>query len=187
MTNAAAFDLLRDPRKNKGTSFTREERDRYGLNGLLPGAIETIEIQAQRAHEQVSRLEKPINQYVYLLQLLDNNEKLFFRLLMNDPAKFMPLVYTPTVGEACQTFGHIFRRPRGIYISIKDKENIKPILQNWSEKDVRFTVVTDGERILGLGDLGDGNTHRETLPLYRLCRSTSGIYFAYNFRYRNEQ
>jgi malate dehydrogenase (oxaloacetate-decarboxylating)(NADP+) len=141
MTNTTAFDLLRDPRKNKGTGFIQEERDRYGLNGLLPVAIETIELQAQRAHEQVNRLEKPINQYVYLLQLLDNNEKLFFKLLMSDPAKFMPLVYTPTVGEACQTFGHIFRRPRGIYISIKDKENIKPILQNWSEKDVRFTAM----------------------------------------------
>jgi malate dehydrogenase (oxaloacetate-decarboxylating)(NADP+) len=170
MTNATAFDLLRDPRKNKGTGFTREERDRYGLNGLLPGAIETIEIQAQRAHEQVDRLEKPINQYVYLLQLLDNNEKLFFRLLMNDPAKFMPLVYTPTVGEACQTFGHIFRRPRGIYISVKDKENIKPILQNWSEKDVRFTVVTDGERILGLGDLGVCGMG---IPIGKLCLYTA--------------
>src|SRR5258706_1585389 len=122
MTNTTAFDLLRDPRKNKGTGFTQEERDRYGLNGLLPDAVESIEIQARRAHEQVNRLQKPINQYVYLLQLLDNNEKLFFKLLMNDPAKYMPIVYTPTVGEACQTFGHIFRRPRGIYISIKDKE-----------------------------------------------------------------
>ncbi|MDB4900970.1 MAG: NAD-dependent malic enzyme [Mucilaginibacter sp.] len=170
MTNAIAFDLLRDPRKNKGTGFTREERDRYSLNGLLPDTIETIEIQAQRAHEQVDRLEKPINQYVYLLQLLDNNEKLFFKLLMNDPAKFMPLVYTPTVGEACQTFGHIFRRPRGIYISIRDKAHIKSILQNWSEKDVRFTVVTDGERILGLGDLGVCGMG---IPIGKLCLYTA--------------
>lgn len=170
MTNTTAFDLLRDPRKNKGTGFTRGERDRYGLNGLLPDAVETIEIQALRAHEQVGRLEKPINQYVYLLQLLDNNEKLFFKLLMNDPAKYMPLVYTPTVGEACQTFGHIFRRPRGIYISIKDKDHIKSILQNWSEKDVRFTVVTDGERILGLGDLGVCGMG---IPIGKLCLYTA--------------
>jgi malate dehydrogenase (oxaloacetate-decarboxylating)(NADP+) len=170
MTNTTAFDLLRDPRKNKGTGFTRGERDRYGLNGLLPDAVETIEIQALRANEQVGRLEKPINQYVYLLQLLDNNEKLFFKLLMNDPAKYMPLVYTPTVGEACQTFGHIFRRPRGIYISIKDKDHIKSILQNWSEKDVRFTVVTDGERILGLGDLGVCGMG---IPIGKLCLYTA--------------
>lgn len=98
--NTTPFDLLRDPRKNKGTGFTQEERDRYGLNGLLPDAVESIITQVQRAHEQVNRLEKPINQYVYLLQLLDNNERHFFKLLMDEPARYMPLVYTPTVGEA---------------------------------------------------------------------------------------
>jgi len=170
MKNITAFDLLRDPRKNKGTGFTKAERDQYGLNGLLPDAVEIIEIQAQRAHEQVDKLEKPINQYVYLLQLLDNNERLFFKLLMSDPAKYLPLVYTPTVGAACQTFGHIFRRPRGIYISLSDKDRMKDILQNWSEKDVRFSVVTDGERILGLGDLGVCGMG---IPIGKLCLYTA--------------
>ena len=170
MTKITAFDFLRDPRKNKGTGFTQEERDQYGLNGLLPDAIETIEIQAERTDDQVNRLEKPINQYIYLLQLLDNNERLFFKMLMSDPAKYMPLVYTPTVGEACQTFGHIFRRPRGMYISIKDKGRIKSILQNWSENDVRFSVVTDGERILGLGDLGVCGMG---IPIGKLCLYTA--------------
>jgi malate dehydrogenase (oxaloacetate-decarboxylating)(NADP+) len=154
MNLISAFDLLYDPRKNKGTAFTRIERDQFGLNGLLPDTIETLEIQVQRTHEQVDYLEKPINKYVYLLQLLDNDEKLFFKVLMDDPAKYIPIVYTPTVGEACQKFGHIFRRPRGLYISIDDKDNIKSILRNWPVEDVRFAVVTDGERILGLGDLG---------------------------------
>ncbi|MDB5282981.1 MAG: NAD-dependent malic enzyme [Bacteroidota bacterium] len=148
------FEVLHDPRRNRGTAFTEEERVRFGLKGLLPEAVETIDLQVQRVHEQIGRLEKPINKYIYLLQLLETNETLFYKVLMDDPAIYMPLVYTPTVGEACQTFGHIFRRSVGIYISIREKDNIREILQNWREKDVRFTVVTDGERILGLGDLG---------------------------------
>ncbi|WPU91588.1 NAD-dependent malic enzyme [Mucilaginibacter sabulilitoris] len=148
------FIVLHDPRKNRGTAFTEEERGLLGLKGLLPEAVESIDLQVERVHEQIGKLEKPINKYVYLLQLMETNETLFYKVLMDDPVSYMPLVYTPTVGEACQTFGHIFRRPRGIYLSIKEKDNIRAILQNWQEKDVRFTVVTDGERILGLGDLG---------------------------------
>src|SRR5258708_249190 len=148
------YSLLQNPRMNKGTAFSKEERNRYGLNGLLPDTVETLETQVQRVNEQVDHFEHPINKYVYLLQLLDNNETLFFKTIMQDPARFMPLVYTPTVGEACQQFGHILRRPRGMYLSINDRGNIAAILQNWPSRDVRFTVVTDGERILGLGDLG---------------------------------
>src|SRR5205823_11720415 len=91
--------------------------------------------------------------YIYLSQLQDTDETLFYRVLMSDPARFMPIVYTPTVGEACQKFGHLFRRPRGLYVSIKRRGHLREILRNWPERDVRFIVVTSGERILGLGDL----------------------------------
>lgn len=150
----SGYGLLRDPRRNKGTAFTLEERKKFGLQGLLPDAIETIETQIMRVSEQLDSIASPINQYVYLTNLLDSNETLFFKTIISDPAKFLPLIYTPTVGEACQRFGHIARRPRGLFISIEQKNNIRAILRNWPVKDVRFTVVTDGGRILGLGDLG---------------------------------
>jgi malate dehydrogenase (oxaloacetate-decarboxylating)(NADP+) len=148
------YSLLRDPRKNKGTAFTKEERKKYGLLGIIPDAIETLETQIMRVNEQLENVESPINKYIYLTNLLDTNETLFFKTIISDPAKFLPLVYTPTVGEACQRMGHITRKPRGLFISIEHKGNIKEILKNWPVEDVRFTVVTDGGRILGLGDLG---------------------------------
>jgi malate dehydrogenase (oxaloacetate-decarboxylating)(NADP+) len=148
------YQLLRDPQRNKGTAFTFEERDMLGLRGLLPNVVETLDMQVARVEEQVDQFDKPINKYIYLTQLLDNNQTLFFRTVMNNPEKYLPIVYTPTVGEACQKFGHIARRSRGLYISITDKGRIREILSNWPVKDVRFAVVTDGERILGLGDLG---------------------------------
>ncbi|OOG75142.1 NAD-dependent malic enzyme [Flavobacterium sp. A45] len=154
MEDCTGYSLLRNPRLNKGTAFTHEEREKFGLLGMLPEAVETIETQTIRIHEQLDNFEKPINQYIYLMQLLENNETLFFKTISSDPAKYLPLVYTPTVGEACQKFGQVSRRPRGLYLSIKEKDNLKQILRNWPEKDVRFTVVTDGGRILGLGDLG---------------------------------
>jgi malate dehydrogenase (oxaloacetate-decarboxylating)(NADP+) len=154
MKDKTGYSLLRDPRKNKGTAFTIGERKKYGLEGLLPEQVETLEIQMLRVKEQLNQIELPIHKYSYLTNLLETNETLFFNLIMNDPAKFLPLVYTPTVGEACEKFGHISRRVRGLFISINQKDHIKEILGNWPEKDVRFTVVTDGGRILGLGDLG---------------------------------
>lgn len=154
MKNDTGYSMLRNPRFNKGTAFTREEREKYGLLGMLPDKIETIETQILRVQEQLDNLEKPINKYIYLMQLLETNETLFFKAIISEPAKFLPLVYTPTVGEACQRLGHITRRPRGLYISIEQKDHIKEILKNWPEKDLRFSVVTDGGRILGLGDLG---------------------------------
>jgi malate dehydrogenase (oxaloacetate-decarboxylating)(NADP+) len=154
MTENTGYELLRNPRLNKGTAFTMEERKLYGLEGLLPAQVETLQIQMLRVNEQLSLIDLPIHKYSYLTNLLETNETLFFNLIMNDPAKFLPLVYTPTVGEACEKFGHISRRLRGLFISIDQKDRIKEILQNWPEKDVRFTVVTDGGRILGLGDLG---------------------------------
>ncbi len=150
----SGYEILHDPRLNKGTGFTDNERDMYGLHGLLPYQVENIEQQIVRVNEQVDHFNDNINKYVYLIQLLDNNQTLFFRAIMDNPVKYFPIIYTPTVGEACQKFGQIFRRPRGLYISIKDKNKIREILSNWNVKDVRFTVVTDGGRILGLGDLG---------------------------------
>jgi len=154
MEDNLGYSMLRNPRYNKGTAFTHEEREKYGIKGLLPDKIETIETQILRVEEQLESFEKPINKYIYLMQLLETNETLFFKTIISEPAKFLPLVYTPTVGQACQELGHILRRPRGLFISIDQKDHIKEILRNWPVKDVRFTVVTDGGRILGLGDLG---------------------------------
>lgn len=168
----SGYKILQDPLRNKGTAFTIEEREKYNLNGLLPTAVETLDTQLLRINEQLEFLTKPINKYVFLLQLLDNNETLFFRTIMDNPVKYMPIIYTPTVGEACMKFGHILRRPRGMYISIEnyDKKKIKNILKNWPQEDVRFTVVTDGERILGLGDLGISGMG---IPIGKLCLYTA--------------
>jgi hypothetical protein len=121
----SGYSLLRDPRKNKGTAFSSEERKQYGLQGILPDVIETIETQILRVNEQLNSVESPINKYIYLTNLLESNETLFFKTIISDPAKFLPLVYTPTVGEACQRFGHIARKPRGLFISIEQKTTNK--------------------------------------------------------------
>ena len=147
-------DILRDPRLNKMTCFSEEEREALGLMGLVPEGMDTETTQVERVLYQLSRKPTDLGKYIYLTALLDNDETLFFRVLMSDPARFMPLVYTPTVGEACQEFGHILRRPRGLYLSITRRNRFREILRNWPERDVRIIVVTDGERILGLGDLG---------------------------------
>jgi malate dehydrogenase (oxaloacetate-decarboxylating)(NADP+) len=154
MSQPAGRAIIRDPRKNKGTAFTIEERQKYGLIGLMPNVVETMETQIRRVHIQLDNFELPIQKYMYLTNLLDTNETLFFKTIISEPAKYLPLVYTPTVGEACERFGHIARQTRALFISIDQKDNIKELLKNWPVKDVRFTVVTDGERILGLGDLG---------------------------------
>src|SRR5271157_5448954 len=147
-------DILRDPRLNKMTCFSEEEREALGLMGLVPEGMDTETTQVERVLYQLSRKPTDLDKYIYLTALQDNDETLFFRVLMSDPARFMPLVYTPTVGEACQQFGHILRRPRGLYLSITRRGRFREILRNWPERDVRIIVVTDGERILGLGDLG---------------------------------
>ncbi|MGZ8994701.1 MAG: hypothetical protein ACXW16_11860 [Burkholderiaceae bacterium] len=147
-------DILRDPRLNKMTCFSEEEREAFGLVGLVPEGIDTETTQVQRVLHQINRKPTDLDKYIYLTALLDNDETLFFRVLMSDPARFMPLVYTPTVGDACQQYGHILRRPRGLYLSITRRGRFREILRNWPERDVRIIVVTDGERILGLGDLG---------------------------------
>ena len=146
--------ILHDPRLNKSTAFTEAEREQLGLVGLLPDGIETLELQLQRVALQLDAKTTDLERYIFLNQLLDYDETLFYALVMSDPARFLPLVYTPTVGEASLRFGHIMRRTRGMYISIRRRGRVRELLRNWPVKDVRFIVVTDGERVLGLGDLG---------------------------------
>lgn len=147
-------DVLHNPRLNKLTSFSEEEREALRLVGLLPEGVDSESMQVDRVMHQINRKPTNLGKYIFLTSLLDNDETLFFRVLMSDPAQFMPLVYTPTVGEACQQYGHILRRPRGLYLGANRRGRFREILHNWPEHDVRFIVVTDGERILGLGDLG---------------------------------
>jgi malate dehydrogenase (oxaloacetate-decarboxylating)(NADP+) len=147
-------ELLHNPRLNKSTAFLESEREALGLIGLLPEGIDSEELQLQRVHFQLSQKVTDLEKYIFLSSLQDTNETLYYRVLMSDPAQFMPLVYTPTVGDACLKFGHILRRPKGLYVSAKRRGRVRDVLRNWPDRDVRFIVVTDGERILGLGDLG---------------------------------
>ena len=147
-------DYLNDPRLNKGTGFTEEERDRLGLRGLLPPKVTTQAEQRARVLENFRQKSSPLEQYIYLISLMDRNEHLFYQTLMEHVEEMMPIIYTPTVGEACIRFGHIFRRPRGLYVTARDRGRVKQVLGNWPEERVAMIVVTDGERILGLGDLG---------------------------------
>lgn len=164
-------DLLHHPSLNKGTAFTEYERDTFNLRGLLPPRIHTIEEQEQRILENLRKKSSNIEKYIYLIGLLDRNETLFYRVVMNNLEETMPLIYTPTVGQACQEFGHIFRRPHGMFITYEDRGNIERILRNWPREDVRVIVVTDGERILGLGDLGANGMGIPVgkLSLYTAC------------------
>jgi malate dehydrogenase (oxaloacetate-decarboxylating)(NADP+) len=146
--------LLRDPALNKGTAFTERERDVLGLRGLLPPHVSTQEEQVDRVLENFRRLESPLERYLMLEGLHDRNEELFYRVVTDNPDEMMPVIYTPTVGLACQQFGHIYRSPRGIYVSAADRGRVAEVLRNWPYRDARIIVVTDGERILGLGDLG---------------------------------
>ncbi|MGO9818651.1 MAG: NAD-dependent malic enzyme, partial [Acidocella sp.] len=146
--------MLRTPRLNKGTAFTPAERRDLKLEGLLPPAPLSLELQLARLQAELAKLDSDLQRYMLLSDLQVRNETLFYALLMSDPAHFMPIVYTPTVGEVCQKFDHIFRHPRGMYLPISARGRLREILGNWPQQDVRFIVVTDGERILGLGDLG---------------------------------
>ena len=170
MQQLTGYELLHDPRLNKGTAFTEAERREYGLEGLLPPAVTTIDLQVARRRVEIANLGDDLQKYLVLSDLQARNERLFYAVLMSDLATYMPIVYTPTVGEACQKFGHIFRSARGMYLPISAKGRLRQILPNWPEKDVRFIVVTDGERILGLGDLGAGGMG---IPLGKLALYTA--------------
>ncbi len=153
-TDKRGMELLRDPTLNKSTAFTDKEREALGLVGLVPDITESEEIQLQRVLMQLSHKHTDLDRYIYLVNLLDHNETLFYLTVMSDPARFLPIVYDPTIGEACLKFGHIFRQTRGMYLSIERRGHVKDVLKAWPQKDIRFICVTDGGRILGLGDLG---------------------------------
>ncbi|CAK8568895.1 unnamed protein product [Lathyrus sativus] len=151
---ASGCTLLRDPRYNKGLAFTENERDAHYVRGLLPPAVFTQDLQEKRLMHNLRQYDVPLHRYIALMDLQERNERLFYKLLIDNVEELLPVVYTPTVGEACQKYGSIYRRPQGLYISLKEKGKILEVLKNWPEKTIQVIVVTDGERILGLGDLG---------------------------------
>jgi malate dehydrogenase (oxaloacetate-decarboxylating) len=150
------MDLLDTPLLNKGTAFTEEERTQFGLHGLLPPCVETLEEQVMRAYEAYQRKEDDLERHIYLRALQDTNEVLFYRLILDHIEEMTPIVYTPTVALACQQFSHIYRRPRGMFISYPQRDCIVSLLRNRPNPNVDVIVVTDGERILGIGDQGVG-------------------------------
>ncbi|XP_062230957.1 NADP-dependent malic enzyme, chloroplastic-like [Phragmites australis] len=151
---ASGYTLLRDPRHNKGLAFSEAERDAHYLRGLLPPAMASQELQERKLMHNLRQYTVPLHRYVAMMDLQERNERLFYKLLIDNVEELLPVVYTPTVGEACQKYGSIYRRPQGLYISLKDKGKILEVLKNWPERSIQVIVVTDGERILGLGDLG---------------------------------
>ncbi|HEY0929168.1 MAG TPA: NAD-dependent malic enzyme [Gemmatimonas sp.] len=167
--------LLNDPVLNKGTAFSAAERDAFGLRGLLPPRVMTQEEQLDRILPGVRARPTPIDQYAYLVALHDRNVTLFYRLVMDNLEEFLPVLYTPTVGQACEEFGRIFRRSRGLYVTSEDRGRVRDVLANWPHDDVRMIVVTDGERILGLGDLGANGMGIPIgkLTLYTACAGVS--------------
>ena len=170
--------LLATPLLNKGTAFSEQERHDFNLTGLIPNRFETIEEQAERAYLQYKTFKTPINQHIYLRYLQDNNETLFYYLLKAHLVEMMPIIYTPTVGEACERFSEIYRRARGVFISYPDKDRIDEILHNVTKDKIKVIVVTDGSRILGLGDQGVGGMGIPIgkLSLYTACAGISPAY-----------
>jgi malate dehydrogenase (oxaloacetate-decarboxylating)(NADP+) len=170
-TTKHGIELLHDPALNKSTAFTETERQALGLVGIVPDVTETQDLQLQRVNLQLAQKTTDLERYIYLSNLLDHNETLFYRTIMSDPARFLPIVYDPTIGEACLKFGHIYRQPRGMYLSMARRGKVKDILKHWPQKDVRFICVTDGGRILGLGDLGANGAGIPIgkLQLYTAC------------------
>jgi malate dehydrogenase (oxaloacetate-decarboxylating)(NADP+) len=170
-TDKRGIELLQDPSLNKSTAFTEAEKQALGIAGLVPDVTETEDLQLSRVMMQLGHKNTDLDRYIYLINLLDHNETLFYRTVMSDPARFLPIVYDPTIGEACLKFGHIYRQARGMYLSITRRGKVKEVLKNWPQKDVRFICVTDAGRILGLGDLGANGAGIPIgkLQLYTAC------------------
>jgi malate dehydrogenase (oxaloacetate-decarboxylating)(NADP+) len=169
--NKHGMELLQDPSLNRSTAFTEAEKQSLGIVGLVPDVTETMDVQLSRVMMQLGHKTTDLDRYVYLVNLLDHNETLFYRTIMSDPARFLPIVYDPTIGEACLKFGHIYRQTRGMYLSMTRRCGVKEVLRNWPQKDVRFICVTNGGRILGLGDLGANGAGIPIgkLQLYTAC------------------
>jgi malate dehydrogenase (oxaloacetate-decarboxylating)(NADP+) len=169
--NKVGIEFLRDPSLNKSTAFTETEREALGIVGLVPDVTETEDLQLSRVMMQLGHKTTDLDRYIYLNNLLDHSETLFYRTVMSDPARFLPIVYDPTIAEACLKYGHIYRGPRGMYISMLRRGKVKQILKNWPQADVRFICVTDGGRILGLGDIGASGVPIPIgkLQLYTAC------------------
>ncbi|KVI05930.1 hypothetical protein Ccrd_015718, partial [Cynara cardunculus var. scolymus] len=148
------YSLLRNPHHNKGLAFTEKERDAHYIRGLLPPVVVNQNLQVKKMMNNIRQYDVPLHKYQAMMDLQERNERLFYKLLIDNVEELLPIVYTPTVGEACQKYGSIFKQPQGLFISLKDKGRILEILKNWPEKKIQVIVVTDGERILGLGDLG---------------------------------
>jgi malate dehydrogenase (oxaloacetate-decarboxylating)(NADP+) len=170
-TGKRGIELLYDPSLNKSTAFTEAEKQALRIVGLVPDVTETEDLQLSRVMMQLSHKNTDLDRYIYLISLLDHNETLFYRTIMSDPSRFLPIVYDPTIGEACLKFGHIYRQTRGMYLSITRRGKVRDILRNWPQKDVRFICVTDAGRILGLGDLGANGAGIPIgkLQLYTAC------------------
>ena len=170
--------LLEFPLLNKGSAFSMEERSSFNLLGLLPEVVETIEEQAERAWIQYQGFKTEIDKHIYLRNIQDTNETLFYRLVNNHLDEMMPVIYTPTVGAACERFSEIYRRSRGVFISYQNRHNMDDILQNVPNHNIKVIVVTDGERILGLGDQGIGGMGIPIgkLSLYTACGGISPAY-----------
>ena len=148
------FDVLRNKTLNRSIAFERKDRERLGLTGLLPHAVATSREMVQRVMTNLERLPRDIDRYMLLSTLQERNEQLFYQTVIAHVEQILPLIYTPTVGEACREFSHIAREPKGFFITPRDRGHIRRILGNWPQRDIRVIVVTDGQRILGLGDLG---------------------------------
>ncbi|CAO2161385.1 unnamed protein product [Urochloa humidicola] len=151
---ASGYTLLRDPHHNKALAFTEKERDAHYLRGLLPPAVVSQELQIKKFMHNLRQYQLPLQRYMAMMDLQERNERLFYKLLIDNVEELLPVVYTPTVGEACQKYGSIFRQPQGLYVSLRDKGKVLEVLRNWPHRNIQVIVVTDGERILGLGDLG---------------------------------
>jgi malate dehydrogenase (oxaloacetate-decarboxylating)(NADP+) len=170
--------LLNGDIRNHDTAFSPAERRAYGIEGLLPHAYETLERQTERVLRHLEAKTSDLDRYIYLISLVDRNETLFFHTVMSDPARFIPILYDPTVADACEAFGHIYRRPRGMYITREMKGRIAEVLRNWPEHDVRFICVSTGGRILGLGDIGANGMGIPIgkLQLYTACAAVPPQY-----------